>query len=121
MAFADKRQEDILNLSGLTLRGGKALKKDNTMRRSFCTAGFLLVAATTLSGCGGKPDPVLAQAFGYSCGAAENAPDTLCTQRPPGNGGAEVSRFCYKSLADASCFDRPDPDRKNQQQGSSGY
>lgn len=83
-------------------------------------ASAVLIMAMTLTGCGGKPDPVLSQAFGYSCNTAEDG-STLCHQRPPGEGSADVSRYCYQSLADASCFDRPDPDRKNQALGSSGY
>ncbi len=54
----------------------------------------------------------MAQAFGMRCGTAESA---LCTLQPPGTGEAKTSRYCYQSLADATCFDRPDPDRKNQQ------
>ena len=82
----------------------------------------VIFAAAMLAGCGGKPDPILSQAFGYSCGApGSDTAMAMCSERPPGEGAAEVSRYCYKSLADASCFDRPDPDRKNQALGSSGY
>jgi hypothetical protein len=77
------------------------------------------VLAASLAACGGKPDPIMAQAFGYKCGDESGNP--LCATRPPGEGGAEVSRFCYATIGDANCLDRPDPDRKNQALGSSGY
>ncbi|MBL8630908.1 MAG: hypothetical protein JNM81_14835 [Rhodospirillaceae bacterium] len=73
-----------------------------------------------LSACGGKPDPIMAQAFGFRC-TGEDAGNPLCSVRAPGEGGAQVSRFCYGTIGDANCFDRPDPDRKNQALGSSGY
>lgn len=82
--------------------------------------GVVLILGLGLTGCGGKPDPILSQAFGYSCNTADDNTG-LCSQRPPGAGAADVSRYCYPSIGDASCFDRPDPDRKNQEQGSSGY
>jgi hypothetical protein len=78
------------------------------------------VLAFSLAACGGKPDPIMAQAFGYKC-TGEDTGNPLCSIRPPGEGGAEVSRFCYGTIGDANCFDRPDPDRKNQALGSSGY
>jgi hypothetical protein len=81
-----------------------------------------LALAGGLAACGGKPDPIWSQLFGYNCapvtGAAAGA---FCTTRPPGTGGADVSRYCYQTLADANCLDRPDADRKNQALGSSGY
>ncbi|MCB2107796.1 MAG: hypothetical protein KDE14_08865 [Rhodobacteraceae bacterium] len=84
--------------------------------------GALVVLAAALSGCGTKPDPIMAQFAGYHCGApGSSAPSFMCASRPPGEAVAEVSRFCYATLADANCFDRPDPDRKNHAQGSSGY
>lgn len=77
-----------------------------------------LVAAAfngTGAGCGGSPDPIMAQAFGMRYGTTESA---LCTEQPPGTGEAKTSRCCYKSLADETCFDRPVPDRKKQQLGT---
>ena len=80
------------------------------------------MTALALYGCAGEPDQIYAQAFNYQCQNAENAVgDILCRNRPPGRGAASTSRFCYKTLADANCFDRPDQDRKNQALGSSGY
>ena len=88
------------------------------MRASLLAAA----CAVLLVGCNGKPDPVVRQLTGYQCGAPDaSAPAMLCSTRPAGEGAAEVSRYCYATLADANCFDRPDPDRKNQPQGSSGY
>lgn len=82
----------------------------------------MMMAAAIVTGCNGSPDPVIRQLTGYSCGApGSTAPSPLCATRPPGEGEAAVSRYCYQTLGDANCFDRPDPDRKNQQLGSSGY
>ncbi|MDX2144727.1 MAG: hypothetical protein SFV19_15330 [Rhodospirillaceae bacterium] len=83
---------------------------------SLCAA-----TAIALAGCGSKPDPIWSQLAGYKCGLDENAPTAVCATRPPGEGSAEVSRYCYQTLADANCLDRPDQDRKNQALGSSGY
>lgn len=85
---------------------------------------FLLLAATlALSACGGRADPILAQTFGYQCANAESDSVSLgvCSTQPPGRGSAEVSRYCYATIGDANCLDRPDADRKNQALGSSGY
>ncbi len=82
----------------------------------------LAVTALVLFGCASDPDPIYAQAFGYKCTSHEGSTaKMLCNNRPPGEGTEQVSRYCYKSLADANCFDRPDQDRKNQALGSSGY
>lgn len=83
-------------------------------------ASAVLIVALALAGCSGKPDPILSQAFGYSCNTADDS-SGMCHLRPPGEGAAAVSRYCYGSIGDANCFDRPDPDRKNQELGSSGY
>jgi len=74
--------------------------------------------AVGLSACGGRPDPILKQAFGFQCGDGDNP---LCHTKPAGEGGAQVSRYCYATIADSNCLDRPDPERKNQALGSSGY
>ena len=80
------------------------------------------VAAFALYGCGEDPDRIYSQAVGYKCVNDDSSiGDRLCKTRPAGRGQAEVSRYCYKTLADANCFDQPDPDRKNQALGSSGY
>ena len=77
--------------------------------------------ALALAGCGGDPDPIYAQSIGFEC-ANHDSPlaKTACATTAPGDKGV-VSRYCYKTLADANCFDRPDHDRKNQALGSSGY
>ncbi len=80
------------------------------------------ITALALYGCAGEPDQIYAQAFNYQCQNADNAVgDALCRNRPAGRGTESASRFCYKTIADANCFDRPDQDRKNQALGSSGY
>lgn len=82
----------------------------------------IAVSALALYGCSTEPDRIYAQAFGYQCMNDESAMgDAICKNRPAGRGVENVSRYCYKTLADANCFDRPDQDRKNQALGSSGY
>ena len=81
-----------------------------------------LAFATILSGCGGDPDRIYAQSFGFVCSNHDNAAaHAACRDNSPGFGTETVSRFCYKTMGDPNCFDRPDQDRKNQEQGSSGY
>ena len=80
------------------------------------------ITALALWGCSTEPDRIYAQAFGYQCHNADTGVgDVLCKNRPAGRGQEHVSRYCYKTIADANCFDRPDQDRKNQALGSSGY
>ncbi len=80
------------------------------------------ICAMTLFGCGMSADATLAQAWGYRCeDHSGKVASRLCNARPPGYRAEEVSRYCYKTLADTNCFDQPDQDRKNQQMGSSGY
>lgn len=83
------------------------------------------IGLTTLAlyGCATEEhDRTYAQAFGYQCHNADSAlGDILCKNRPAGRGQEHVSRYCYKTIGDANCFDRPDQDRKNQALGSSGY
>ena len=96
------------------------------MRFPRLPAGFVAVAGplalcAALTGCGGNPDPIYAQAVGFICpNHDDEAARAACAYHAPGE-AETVSRYCYKTLADINCFDRPDPDRKNQQQGSSGY
>lgn len=92
--------------------------------RSILARHFLIAAVLgcTLSACGGKPDPIWSQMFGINCAAtAGGASGAFCSTRPAGEGAAEVSRYCYQTIGDANCLDRPDQDRKNQALGSSGY
>lgn len=82
----------------------------------------IAITVLALYGCATEPDKIYAQAFGYQCQIADNGVgDVLCKNRPAGRGQTQVSRYCYKTIADANCFDRPDQDRKNQALGSSGY
>lgn len=74
-----------------------------------------------LSGCGGDPDPVWAQALGFVCSNHDN-PGTgaVCKTRPASETAETVSRYCYDTLGDPNCFDTPDEISKNQELGSSG-
>lgn len=86
------------------------------------TLAVSLALGLALSACGGKPDPIFAQLVGYQCANSEDGGALgICGTRPPGEGSAQVSRYCYATIADANCLDRPDADRKNQALGSSGY
>ena len=72
-----------------------------------------------LGGCGGDPDPVWQQAFGYVCSNhGGNGNNVLCKTHPPEP--ENVSRFCYDTLGDPNCFDQRDEISKNQELGSSG-
>jgi hypothetical protein len=98
-----------------TLTGG-AHPAAFPMTRHILAAAALL---GLLAGCQ-DPAPSYYQAFGFQCADHHSrVADAMCnkTHDP---GAAKVSRFCYKSLADTNCFDRPDPDQKNQPQGSPG-
>jgi hypothetical protein len=82
----------------------------------------VIVTVLALYGCAGEPDQIYAQAFGVQCNATDSTTmEKICRNRPAGHGVEHVSRYCYKTIADANCFDRPDQDRKNQALGSSGY
>ena len=83
----------------------------------------IAVCALALFGCSSVDnDSIWRQAVGYRCeNHAGKIADKICNTRPPGYRAEEVSRYCYSTLADTNCFDRPDADRQNQQVGSSGY
>jgi hypothetical protein len=82
----------------------------------------IAITALALYGCSTETDRIYTQAFGYQCHNADTSlGDVLCKNRPAGRGQEHVSRYCYKTIADSNCFDRPDQDRKNQALGSSGY
>jgi hypothetical protein len=81
----------------------------------------LIAAALALSGCGGTPDPVWAQAFGVKCANAVGAPDFVCRTGPAEETEDGASRYCYATLGEPNCFDRPDPDRNQKPLGSTGY
>ncbi len=85
--------------------------------------GFAALALMAgLSGCAGDPDTIYAQTLGIQCTRAEGGLANLaCNTRPAGQGAEQVSRYCYATLGTSNCFDRPDPDSKNQALGSSGY
>lgn len=93
------------------------------MTRRWVLGGLAVLAtAVGLSSCAGDPDTIYAQAAGIECTRLEGKiADIACNTRPPGQGAEQVSRYCYGTIGSANCFDRPDPDRKNQALGSSGY
>jgi hypothetical protein len=72
-----------------------------------------------LGGCA-DPAPTYYQAFGFQCATKHSSAAAFLCNKSNDPGNAKVSRYCYKSLADTNCFDRPDPDQKNQPQGSPG-
>lgn len=74
-----------------------------------------------LGGCGHDPSNIYSQAFGFQCATTTSKTGRALCLKSNDPGAAQVSRYCYKTLADANCFDRPDPDSKNQALGSSGY
>jgi hypothetical protein len=79
------------------------------------------LALATLSGCGGDRAPIYQQAFGFQCDKHDSKTARTLCGRPAEPGGAKVSRYCYKTIGSTNCFDRPDPEPKNQPLGSSGY
>jgi hypothetical protein len=73
-----------------------------------------------LGGCSSNRDRMLDQAFGFNCTAADSTVGGwICSQNDAPVG--QISRYCYETLGTVNCFDRPDPDRQNQPQGSSGF
>ena len=89
----------------------------NCIARSCLTAIFGLVL---LSACSSNTDRMLNQAFGYNCVAADSTVGGwVCSENDASV--ASVSRYCYETLGQVNCFDRPDPDRNTRPQGSTGY
>lgn len=81
---------------------------------------LLICALATLAACSQTSDQILYQSVGYNCHKADGeVRDWVCSNN--GDAVAQVSRYCYATLGDTNCFDRPDPDRTNQPQGSTGY
>ena len=75
-----------------------------------------------LAGCTSDPDPIYRQALHLECSHVGGiVGDLACIQRPDNSDAEVVSRYCYATIGSSNCFDRPDPDRKNQALGSSGY
>ncbi len=72
------------------------------------------------SGCSANSDRMLNQAFGYNCVAADSTiGGWICSENDAP--AAQMSRYCYETLGEVNCFDRPDPDRQNRPQGTSGF
>lgn len=85
-------------------------------------AMIVAVMGLGLSGFTGDPDPIYRQAMHIDCTHVGGAfGDMACTARPDSEYPQTVSRYCYATIGTANCLDRPDPDRKNQALGSSGY
>lgn len=79
----------------------------------------LFLTALLLSSCGSTTDTMLRQSVGYECIETDStASGFLCADndRPV----AQVSRYCYRTLGEINCLDRPDPDRQNVPVGSGG-
>jgi hypothetical protein len=77
------------------------------------------VMGSLVAGCA-DPAPTYYQAFGFQCATKHSGAAAMLCNKSNDPGAAKVSRYCYKSLADTNCFDRPDPDAKNQPMGSPG-
>ena len=88
--------------------------------RLLMTGAAVGLLLASLEGCEGEHrQEALDQAFGYHCNVHHGkTANTICGKSSVQ--GAQVSRYCYKSLARANCFDRPDPQNPNQL-GSAGY
>lgn len=100
---------------------GKCVVRRAT-HRAQVRAGRWIAAALAcglLAGCA-DPAPAYYQAFGFQCEAKHGRVAATMCNKSTDAGAAKVSRYCYKSLADTTCFDRPDPDAKNQPLGSPG-
>jgi hypothetical protein len=73
-----------------------------------------------ISECSSSTDRMLNQAFGYNGVAADGTVGGwICSENDASV--ASLSRYCYETLAQVNCLDRPDPDRNNQPQGSTGF
>ena len=78
------------------------------------------LSLAVLQGCSSNTDRMLGQAFGYKCETAESTVGGwVCSENDASV--ASVSRYCYETLGTVNCLDRPDPDRYNQTQGTTGY
>ena len=81
---------------------------------------LICTAFAFCTGCSANSDRVLNQAFGYNCYAADSTVGGwICSENDAPVG--QISRYCYEILSQVNCFDRPDPDRKNRPQGSTGF
>jgi len=108
--------------SSTSLEIGEDLMQVSGLKAILAGPAVVLALGAALSGCGGDPDRIYAQGIGFECRNHDNpAARAVCAQHAPGGGEEVVSRYCYRTLGDTNCFDRPDHDRKNQELGSSGY
>lgn len=87
----------------------------------FMTRITLILASLALfTACGATSDRMLRQSVGYECSGAEGAVSgMLCSESDLPV--SQRSRYCYDTLGDINCLDRPDPDRQNAPVGSAGY
>jgi hypothetical protein len=83
-------------------------------------AGLIFLFGCALSSCSSTTDQILRQSVGYECHNRDSsAGDFICSQND--ETVATDSRYCYNTLGDVNCFDRPDPDRNSQPNGSTGF
>lgn len=81
---------------------------------------ILLVATLVIASCGATTNTMLRQSVGYECAGADGSVgDFLCSENDEPVG--QASRYCYRTLGEINCLDRPDPDRQNAPVGSGAY
>ncbi|MBT4741528.1 MAG: hypothetical protein HN793_03840 [Rhodospirillaceae bacterium] len=81
---------------------------------------LVLASLALLTACGATSDRLLRQSVGYECtGADGTVGGMLCSESDQPVG--QRSRYCYATLGEINCLDRPDPDRQNAPVGSAGY
>ena len=103
----------------MTSTGHPPRSRLNAIARDVGVAVAAAAVAGLFSACS-DPAPAYYQAFGFQCESHHGTAAALACNKSKDPGAAPVSRYCYKSLADSTCFDRPDPDQKNQPQGTPG-
>lgn len=80
----------------------------------------LFAAALLITSCGTTTDTMLRQSVGYECSDASGSiGGFLCSEN--GQPVGQASRYCYRTLGEINCLDRPDPDRQNVPVGSAAY
>lgn len=90
------------------------------MLRSAALLSCASLSLCVLAGCSSNTDRMLDQAFGYKCEVADSTVGGwICSENDASV--ATVSRYCYETLGEVNCFDRPDPDRGSRPQGTTGY
>ncbi len=81
---------------------------------------MILALSALLKACGATSDRMLRQSVGYECSGSDGASSgMLCSDSDLPV--SQRSRYCFETLGDINCLDRPDPDRQNAPLGSAGY